>query len=172
MLSVMEERKSNTCEVPREHLQEPPPASPHCGCSVTKSCQTLRSHGLQHPRLACSSVSPRDCSNSCPLSWWCHPSIWSFVSHFSLALSLSQHQSLFLWFSSSYQLSKYCSFSISPSNEYSGLISLRIDWFGLLFVQGTQVSSPASQFESISSSALSLFLWWNCHIHTELLEKS
>ena len=42
------------------------------------------------------------------------------------------------------------SFSISPSNEYSGLISFRIDWFDLLAVQGTQESFPAPQFESIS----------------------
>ena len=47
------------------------------------------------------------------------------------------------------------SFSISPSNEYSGLISSRIDWFDLLTVQGTLKSSPAPQFKSISSLALS-----------------
>ena len=42
------------------------------------------------------------------------------------------------------------SFSISPSSEYSGLVSFRIDWFDLLAVQGTsQESSPTSQFESI-----------------------
>ena len=48
------------------------------------------------------------------------------------------------------------SFSISPSNEYSGLISFRIDWLGLLAVQGTLKSSPAPQFESINSLASSL----------------
>ena len=47
------------------------------------------------------------------------------------------------------------SFSISPSNEFSGLITFRIDWFDLA-VQGTQESSPKPQFKSISSSALSL----------------
>jgi len=46
---------------------------------------------------------------------------------------------------------KYWSFSISPSNEYSGLISIRIDWFELLTVQGTLKSSPTPQFESINS---------------------
>ena len=51
---------------------------------------------------------------------------------------------------------KDCSFSISPSNEYSGLISFRIDWVDLLAVQGTLKSLPAPQFESISSSVLSL----------------
>ena len=50
---------------------------------------------------------------------------------------------------------KYWSFSISPANEYSGLISFRIDWFDLLAVQGTLKSSPTPQFKSISSSALS-----------------
>ena len=54
---------------------------------------------------------------------------------------------------------KYCniSFSISPSNEYSGLISFQIDCFHLLVVsKDSQESSPAPQFKSISSSALSL----------------
>ena len=50
----------------------------------------------------------------------------------------------------------YWSFSISPSNEYSGLISFRIDWFDLLALQGSQESSPISQFRSINSSVLSL----------------
>ena len=48
------------------------------------------------------------------------------------------------------------SFSISPSNEYSGLISFKMDWLDLLAVQGTLKSSPAPQFKSISSAALSL----------------
>ena len=53
--------------------------------------------------------------------------------------NLSQHQGLFQWVSSSHQVSKYWSFSfsISPCNEYSGLISFRMDWLDLLAVQGT-----------------------------------
>ena len=51
---------------------------------------------------------------------------------------------------------KYWSFSSSPSNEYSGLISFRIDWFDLLVVQGTQEPSSSPQFECINSLALSL----------------
>ena len=47
------------------------------------------------------------------------------------------------------------SFSISPSNEYSGLISFRIDWFDLLAVQGTPEFSPTPQFKSFNSSTLS-----------------
>ena len=52
--------------------------------------------------------------------------------------------------------SKYCSFSISPSNEYTGLIFFRIDWFDLLAVQGSLKSSPTSQFKSINTLAPSL----------------
>ena len=53
--------------------------------------------------------------------------------------NLSQHQGLFWWVSSLHQVAKYWSFSfnISPSNEYSGLISFRINWLNLLAVQGT-----------------------------------
>ena len=55
------------------------------------------------------------------------------------AFNLSQHQGLFKWASSSHQVAKYWSFSfsISPSNEYSGLISFRMDWLDLLAIQGT-----------------------------------
>ena len=51
---------------------------------------------------------------------------------------------------------KYWSFNFSnsPSNEYSGLISFRMDWLDLLAVQGTLKSSPTSQFKSITSSVL------------------
>ena len=55
------------------------------------------------------------------------------------AFNLSQHQGLFKWVSSSHQVAKYWSFSfsISPSNEYSGLFPFRIDWFDLPAVRGT-----------------------------------
>ena len=54
-----------------------------------------------------------------------------------LVLNLSQNQGLFQWVGSSHQLAKDWSFSISPSDDYSGLISFRIYWFDLLAVQGT-----------------------------------
>ena len=77
------------------------------------------------------------------------------------ALNLSQHQGLFQVFSSESVLHimwpKYWSFSfsISPSNEYSGLISFRIDWLDLFAVQGILESSQTPQFKSIDSSVLS-----------------
>ena len=94
----------------------------------------LQPHGLQHARLPCPSSTPRTCSNSCPLSRWCHPTISSSVVPFSSCL-----QGLFQWVSTSHQVGKYSSFgfSISPSNEYSGLIFFKINWFDLLAVQGT-----------------------------------
>ena len=53
-------------------------------CSVMSN--SLRPHGLHHTRLPCPSLSPRVCSNSCPLSWWCHPTISSSVVPFSSCL--------------------------------------------------------------------------------------
>ena len=41
--------------------------------SVSQLCLTLRPHGLQHASLPCPSPTPGACSNSCPSSWWCHP---------------------------------------------------------------------------------------------------
>ena len=88
-------------------------------------------------RLPSSSLSPGVCSNSCPLSQWCHPTISSSVVLFSSCLQSFpasgsfQMSQLFAWSGQSTSAS-----SISPSNEYSGLISFRIYWFDLA-VQGT-----------------------------------
>jgi len=101
---------------------------------------SLQPHGLKHARLPCPSPTPRVYSNSCPLSWWCHPTISSSAIPFSSCLqsfpasgSFSNESVLRI------RWPKYpsFSFSISPSNEYSGLIFFRIDWFDLLAVQGT-----------------------------------
>ena len=51
--------------------------------SVSQTCQTLRPHDLRHTRLPCPSSTTRACSNSCPLSQWCHPTISSSVIPFS-----------------------------------------------------------------------------------------
>ena len=95
-------------------------------------------HGLQHTRLPCPSLSPGFCSNSRPLSWWCHPTISScgpllLPSIFpSIRVSSNELALPFRW-------PKYWSFNIniSPSKRYSGLISFRIYWFYLLAVQRT-----------------------------------
>ena len=107
---------------------------------VTQSCLTLHLHGLQHTRPPCPSPTPGVYSNSCPLSWWCHPTISSSVILFpsrlqSLPASESFQMSQF--FASGDQSIGVSTSNISPSNEYSGLISFRIDWLDLLTVQGT-----------------------------------
>ena len=109
-----------------------------CCCSVVSD--SLWPHGLQHTRLPCSSPTPGVYSNSCPLSWWCHSNISSSVIPFSSHLQSFPRIRVFS--NESVLCSrwpKYWSFSlsISPSNEYSGLISFRIDWFGLPAIQGT-----------------------------------
>ena len=122
---------------------------------------SLQPHGLQQPRLPCPShllelahihvhwvsdvIQP-----SCPLS---SP---------SPAFSLSRHLSQVFSNESSLHIMwpKYWSFnfSISPSNEYSGLISFRTDWFDFLTVQGTLESCPTPLLKNINSSVLSLLM--------------
>ena len=99
---------------------------------------SLAPHGLQHARPPCPSPTPGVYSNSCPLSRWCHPTTSS--SCHLLLLPPSIFPSIRVFSSESVlhiRWPKYWSSSISPSNEYSGLISFRMDWFDLLSVQGT-----------------------------------
>ena len=90
-----------------------------------------------------------------------------------LTFNHSQHQGLFKWVSSSLQVAKvleFC-FSISPSNEYSGLISFRMDWLDLLAVQGTLKSLLQHHVQKHQFFGAQLSLQSNSHIHTWLLEK-
>ena len=89
---------------------------------------SLQPHGLQHSRLPCLSPTPRPYSNSCPSSRWCYTtfsySVDPFSSHLqSVPTSGSFPMSQFL---TSWQKYWSFSFNISPSNEYSGMISFRI----------------------------------------------
>ena len=100
---------------------------------------SLWPHLLQYARLPCPGLSPRVCSDSYPLSRWCHPTISSSVTLFSfcpqsLPASGSFPMNWLFWI----RWPKYWNFgfSISLSNEYSGLIFFRIDWFDLLQSKG------------------------------------
>ena len=86
---------------------------------------SLRPHGLQNARPPCPSPTPRACSNSCPLSQPSH----LLSSPFPPVFNLSHHQGLSSELVLCIRWPKYCSFSfsISPSNEYLGLISFRIE---------------------------------------------
>ena len=94
---------------------------------------------MQHARLPSPSPTPRASSYTCPWSRWCHPTISSSVVPFSFCLQSFPAPGSFLVSQFYIRWPKYWSFSLSicPSNEYSGLISFRIDWFALFEVQGT-----------------------------------
>ena len=101
---------------------------------------SLWPHGLQHARPPCPSSTPGVYSDSRPFSQWCHPNISSSVVPFSSRLQTFPTSGSFQMsqlFTSGGQSIGDFSFSISPSNEYSGLISFRMDWLDLLTVQGT-----------------------------------
>ena len=101
--------------------------------------KSLQPYGMQHVRLPCPSLSPRACSNSCPLCRWCHPTISSSVTR-ALHLLSSVFPSIRVFSRESglwIRWPKCWSFSISPSSEYARFISFRMDCFDLLAVQGT-----------------------------------
>ena len=143
-------------------------------CSCTVMSDSLLCHGLQHTRLPCHSPSPGACSNSCPLSQWCQPTISSSVVHFSSQTSVFPSIKVF---SSELALRirwpKYWSFSfsISPSNEYSGwfplaltvLISLQSKGLSRVF---SNTTVQKHQFFGVQLSSQS-----NSHIHRWLLGK-
>ena len=126
-------------------------------------------HELQHARPPCPSPALRACSNSCPLNMvmpsnhliLCHPLLY-LPSIFPSIRVFSNESVLHIrWL-------KYWSFnfSISPSNEYSGLISFRIDWLDLPAVQGTLKS--LLQHHSSKASVLPpsvFFILQPSHIH-------
>ena len=117
---------------------------------------SLQPHGLQPTRLPCPSSTPRVCSNSCPLSQWCHPTISSSVIPLSSCLQSSPASG---------------SFPMSPFFSSRGLIlELQCQSFPWIFrvdlledwlvwspcsPRGSQESSPTPHFKRISSSVLS-----------------
>ena len=115
-------------------------------------------HGLQHTRVPCSSPSPGVCSNSCPLSQWCHPTISSSVISFSSCLPSFPVSGSFL-VALHIKWPKYWSFSFStsPSSQYSEWITFRIDWFDLLAVQGTLKSLLQRHSSKVSILQCSAF---------------
>ena len=128
-----------------------------------------RSHGLQYASFPCPSLSLRVCSDSCPLSWWCHPTIsLVFLPSIFPSIRVFSNESTLL-----IRLPKYWSFnfSISPSKEYSELISFRIDWFDLCCPRDSQrVFSTTIGKHEVFGAQLSL--WSNSHICTWPLKRN
>ena len=133
------------------------------------SAKSLLSHGLQHTRLPCPSLSPRDCSNSCPSSQWCHlilchplllcPPIFPSFRIFSNELALRiRWQSI------------GTSASVLPMNIQG--------WFplGLTGLISLQSNRPSRVFSSTTVRTHQFFgaqpsLWSNSHICAWLQEK-
>ena len=101
---------------------------------------SLWPHELQHARPSCSSPSPQICPSSCPLHRWCHPAISSSDALFSFYFQFFPAWGTFpmiqLFASGDQNTGVSVSASVLPVNEYSGLISFKIDWSDLA-VQGT-----------------------------------
>ena len=118
---------------------------------------SLRPHELQHTRLPCPSLSPRVCSRSCPLCWWCHPTILSSVTSSLPALSLFQHQGLFQWVDSWHQMAKILEFQLQhQSFQWIFKTDFISDWLvWSCSPRDSQKSSPTPPFKRINSSALS-----------------
>ena len=142
--------------------------------SLSVVSDSLRPHESQHVRPPCPSPTPGVYTNPCPSSRWCHPAISFSVVPFSSYLQYFPAAGIFPmshFFASGGPRHWSFSFSISPSNEHPGLISL--GWTGWIFLQSKGLSRVSSnttvqkhQFFSAQPP-----LWMNSHIHTWLLEK-
>ena len=128
------------------------------------------------PRPPCPSSSAGVCLSSCPLEWWCHPTISSSFALFYFAFNLTLHQGLFQWVSCSHQVAKVLELQLQ---HHSFQWIFRVDWFPLRLISlisllskgqlSRVVSStivPKQQFFSTQSS-----LWSNSFTHTWLLER-
>ena len=135
---------------------------------------SLWPHGLQHTRVSCPSPTPRSCSNTCPLSSWCHPTISSSVVSFSSCPQSFPVSGPFpvsqLFTSSGHRIGASASASVFPMNIHdwfplglTGWISLQSKGLSRVF------SNTTVQKHQFFSAQLSL--WSNSHIHTRLLEK-
>ena len=153
-------------------------------CSVSQAClifelnvivvvqslswvQLFEPHGLQHARFPCPSPSPRACSNSYPLSWWCHPTISSSVILFCPCLQPFPASRSFpiswLFASGGQSIGALASASVPPMNSQ--------DWFslGLTHLISLQSKGLSGVF---SNAAVQKHQFFSTHIHTWLLEKN
>ena len=131
--------------------------------SVTSDSLPLR--GLQHARLCCPSLSPTVCSKFMSIELMmlsnhlilCHPLLLLPSVYSSIRVSSNESALHIKW-------PKYwsCSFSISPSNKYSGMFSFRSDWLDLLAVKGTLKNLP-QQHNSKASMLIPIHDYWKKH---------
>ena len=147
-----------------------------CSCfSRSILSDSLWPHGLQHARLPCPSPTARGFSNSCPLSWWCHPTISSFVIPFSSCLQSFPASGPFpvsqFFKSGGQSIAVSTSASVLPKNiqdwfplGWTGWISLQFKGYSRVF---SNTTVQKHQFFGAQPSSQS-----NSHIHTWPLEKN
>ena len=135
---------------------------------------SLRPHKSQHARRPCPSPTPGVYSNSCPLSWWCHPTISSSVIPFSSHLQPFPASGSFpmsqLFASDGQSIGASASTSVLPMNiqdwfplGWTGWISLQSEGLSRVF---SSIKIQKHQFFSTQTS-----LWSNSHMHAWLLEE-
>ena len=140
-------------------------------CSVVSD--SLWPHGLQRTRPPCPSPTPGACSNSCPLNWWCHPTISSSVALFSSypqPFPASESFPISQFFASGgHSIGASASASVLPMNiqdwfplGLTGWISLQSKGLSRVF---SSTAIPKHQFFGAQPP-----LWPNSHIYTWLLE--
>ena len=141
--------------------------------SLSVMSNSLRPQGVQHTRLPCPSPTPRACSNSCPLSWWCHPTISSSLVPFSSCLQSFPAPG-------SFPMSRFIASggqSIGTSALASVLPVNIQGWFPLGKIFSLQFKGISRVFSSTTVQKHQFFStqlssWSNSHIHARLLEKS
>ena len=135
---------------------------------LLSSCLTLWPHGLQNTRLPCPSLSPRTSSNCCPSNHLilCH--LLFLLSSIFTSIRVFSNDSAFR-----IRWPKYWSFSfsISPSNKYSGLISLGLTGLTSLQSKGFSRAFSNTTVQKHQCFGVQPSLWSNSQIHTSLLEK-
>ena len=141
-------------------------------CVVVVSSHSVMSNslgprGLQHHSLSCP-LSPGVCSNSCSLNWWCHPTISFSVIPFSSCLQSFPASAFSSKSAFHIRRPKYWSFSfsISPSSEYSGLISFKIGGFGLTLRETLKslLQHHSSKASILQCSAFFMVQLWHLYM--------
>ena len=140
--------------------------------SLSVVSNSLWTHGLQHARLPCPLPTPGACSNSCSLSWWCHPTMSSFVVPFSSCLQSFPASGSFpvsqFFASGGQSIRASASVSVLPVNIQDWF---PLGWTGWIFLQSKGLSrvfsSTTARFFGAQLSSQS-----NSHIHTWPLEKA
>ena len=136
--------------------------------------ESLRPHELQHARPPCRSPTPGVYSNSCPLSWWCHPTISNsvvpFSSHLQSFPASGSFQMSQFFTSGGQSIGVSASTSLPPMNIQDWF---HLGWTGWISLQSKGLSRVFSKttVQKHQFFGTQLSLWSNSHIHAWLLEK-